>query len=99
MSFYAAVVRPLAFMLDAEHAHETAMDLIRRGWMKTQVYSHPKLEQTLFGVRFPNPLGLAAGFDKNAVALDYWRQLGFGFVEAGTVTYLPQPGNPRPRLF
>lgn len=55
--------------------------------------------QTLFGVRFPNPVGLAAGFDKNALAADKWHAFGFGFVELGTVTYHPQPGNPRPRLF
>ncbi len=99
MGFYSAVVRPLAFLLDAEQAHEAAMGLIRRGWIKTPPFNHSKLEQTLFGVHFPNPLGLAAGFDKNAVALDHWHNLGFGFVEAGTVTYLPQSGNERPRLF
>ena len=99
MSIYAAVVRPLAFMLDPETVHEIAMHAIRRGWVKAPPYAHPKLAQSLFDVEFPNPLGLAAGFDKNAVALDYWHQLGFGFVEAGTVTYLPQSGNPRPRLF
>jgi dihydroorotate dehydrogenase len=57
------------------------------------------LAQELFGVRFQNPLGLAAGFDKNAVALDYWGEFGFGFVEVGTVTPRPQPGNPKPRMF
>src|SRR5271166_5333255 len=99
MSFYAAVVRPLAFLLEPETVHELAMDVIKRGWVRPQPYAHPKLAQTLFGVAFSNPLGLAAGFDKNAVALDSWHQLGFGYVEAGTVTYLPQSGNPRPRLF
>jgi dihydroorotate dehydrogenase len=53
----------------------------------------------VFGVRFPNPVGLAAGFDKNAVAVARWQGLGFGFVEVGTVTRHAQPGNPRPRLF
>lgn len=57
------------------------------------------LRQTLFGREFPNPVGLAAGFDKDAVAVRAIPALGFGFVEAGTVTPLPQPGNPRPRLF
>ena len=99
MGFYASVVRPLAFRLDPEQVHELAMRCIRRGWVRAQPYSNPKLGQTLFGAEFPNPLGLAAGFDKNAVALDRWHELGFGFVEAGTVTYLPQSGNPRPRLF
>ena len=59
----------------------------------------PRLEQTLFGCRFANPVGLAAGFDKNAVAAGIWQVFGFGFAELGTVTALAQPGNPRPRLF
>ena len=59
----------------------------------------PLLERSVFGVRFPAPVGLAAGFDKNAVALAAWEGLGFGFAEIGTVTALAQPGNPRPRLF
>jgi dihydroorotate dehydrogenase len=59
----------------------------------------PRLEQTLFGCRFANPVGLAAGFDKNGVAAAIWHQFGFGFAELGTVTWHPQPGNPRPRLF
>ncbi|MHB8636611.1 MAG: quinone-dependent dihydroorotate dehydrogenase [Fimbriimonadaceae bacterium] len=99
MGLYTAVMRPLAFQFDPERVHEAAMACIRRGWVRARPYEHPALTQTWFGVTFPNPLGLAAGFDKNAVALDRWHTLGFGFVEAGTVTYLPQPGNPRPRLF
>jgi dihydroorotate dehydrogenase len=59
----------------------------------------PRLEQTLFGCRFANPVGLAAGFDKNGVAAGVWHQFGFGFAELGTVTWHGQPGNPRPRLF
>ncbi len=59
----------------------------------------PRLEQTLFGCRFSNPVGLAAGFDKNAVAAGIWHLFGFGFAELGTITWHPQPGNPRPRLF
>ncbi len=59
----------------------------------------PTLAREVFGLRFPNPIGLAAGFDKNAVAVPALAALGFGFVEVGTVTRLPQPGNPRPRLF
>ena len=59
----------------------------------------PALARDVFGLRFPNPIGLAAGFDKNAVAVPALAALGFGFVEVGTVTRLPQPGNPRPRLF
>jgi dihydroorotate dehydrogenase len=64
---------------------------------------HPRpdsrLARTVFGVRFPNPVGLAAGFDKSAIALPAWEKLGFGFVEAGTITAAAQPGNPRPRVF
>ncbi|MCP4513872.1 MAG: dihydroorotate dehydrogenase (quinone), partial [Delftia sp.] len=58
-----------------------------------------RLEQVLFGCRFSNPLGLAAGFDKNGVAAGVWDRFGFGFAEVGTVTWHGQPGNPRPRLF
>ncbi len=59
----------------------------------------PRLEQTLFGCRFPNPIGLAAGFDKNGVAAGIWHHFGFGFAELGTITWHPQAGNPKPRLF
>lgn len=58
-----------------------------------------RLQQSLWGIDFPNPLGLAAGFDKNGVAAGIWENLGFGFAELGTVTLHPQPGNPQPRLF
>ena len=60
---------------------------------------YPCLHQTLWGLNFPNPIGLAAGFDKNGVATNLWPSLGFGFTEVGTVTFQAQPGNPRPRLF
>ena len=59
----------------------------------------PVLEQTVFGVTFPRPLGLAAGFDKNGAAPDAWSAVGFGYAELGTVTAQPQPGNPAPRLY
>jgi len=59
----------------------------------------PRLEQSLFGCRFANPVGLAAGFDKNGVAAAIWHLFGFGFAELGTITWHAQPGNPRPRLF
>jgi len=73
-------------------------------WVQTQlqqVYclSDARLEQNLWGLKFPNPLGLAAGFDKDGVATSIWGALGFGFAELGTVTLQAQPGNPRPRLF
>jgi len=61
--------------------------------------SDPRLARTVFGLRFPNPVGLAAGFDKNGVALPAWQGLGFGFAEIGTITARAQPGNPKPRIF
>lgn len=61
--------------------------------------TRPSAPTTVFGIRFPNPVGLAAGMDKDAVAVPAWGALGFGFVEVGTVTWHPQPGNPQPRLF
>ncbi len=99
VSLYESILRPLAFTVDPERMHEVAMNMLQKGVFKARSFQDPRLAQTLFGVHFPNPLGLAAGFDKNAVALDYWHQLGFGFVEAGTVTYHAQPGNPKPRMF
>ena len=86
----------LLFKLDPETAHNLAMKAISRGWVKAERIEKPV---THFGVTFPNPVGLAAGFDKNAVALNQWKNLGFGFVEVGTVTRHAQPGNPKPRLF
>lgn len=68
--------------------------------LQTQLtFSDPRLEQNLWGLTFPNPLGLAAGFDKNGEVGQLWGALGFGFAELGTVTWHPQPGNPPPRLF
>ncbi|MBX3118644.1 MAG: quinone-dependent dihydroorotate dehydrogenase [Fimbriimonadaceae bacterium] len=93
------LLRPLLFQLDAEEAHNMGMAAIQSGLAQVPRFTHPSLEQTLFGVRFANPLGLAAGFDKNAVAVDQWEDLGFGFIEVGTATFHPQPGNPKPRLF
>src|SRR4051812_14181839 len=75
------------------------MSLISRGLVRAKAFEYPRLRQTLFGVEFPNPLGLAAGFDKNAVAVDHWHSLGFGFAELGTITFHAQPGNLQPRLF
>jgi len=108
---YKQLLRPILFRLrsgDAEGAHERTLamlalasragPLLRAAGGIAAVRS-PALERELFGVRFPNPVGLAAGMDKDGVALPAWAALGFGFVEAGTVTWQPQPGNPRPRLF
>lgn len=99
MSFYSSVARPLMFMLPAETAHNLAMSLLQRGWIRARDFHHPILEQEVFGVKFKNPIGLAAGFDKHALAINHWDKLGFGFAEVGTVTWHPQPGNPQPRLF
>lgn len=104
-NLYERLVRPLLFLLDPETAHHSVLallktasnlDLALRG---LQVFRPPPRPKTLFGLTFPNPIGLAAGFDKNAVALPAWAALGFGFIEVGTVTAKPQPGNPRPRIF
>src|SRR6185295_4441229 len=98
---YRSLVRPLLFRLPAETAHELALhslSLVPPGLITKRV-ENPKLIIKRFGLTFPNPIGLAAGFDKNGVALRPLAALGFGFIEAGTVTQHPQPGNPRPRLF
>ena len=102
---YERFLRPLLFSLDPETAHHFAIGMLRRASrvdlalraLRTfQPLSKPK---TVFGLTFPNPIGLAAGFDKNGVALPVWEALGFGFIEIGTVTAKAQPGNPRPRIF
>ncbi len=106
--FFEHTMRPLLFRLgggDPEAAHHwtlrrlatlarrpAALALLRRRYAVAA-------SRTVFGVRFPNPVGLAAGLDKDGVALPAWPALGFGFVEVGTVTWHPQPGNERPRLF
>jgi dihydroorotate dehydrogenase len=99
MALYESIIRPLAFLFDPEWVHENVMHLISNGLFQVRPIVDERLTQNLFSVQFPNPLGLAAGFDKNAVASEAWEDLGFGFAEVGTVTYLAQPGNPRPRLF
>ncbi|HEV2852830.1 MAG TPA: dihydroorotate dehydrogenase (quinone) [Thermoanaerobaculia bacterium] len=107
MHLYPAL-RRLLFRLDSERAHGLGMGALRAAQAlpgaasalaRRNLISDPALRQTLFGRDFPNPVGLAAGFDKDAVAVRAMPALGFGFVEVGTVTPLPQPGNPRPRLF
>lgn len=80
-------------------AHDWGLELIRRGVVSAPTLFDPRLKSTRFGVTFANPIGLAAGFDKNGVAVDRWHELGFGFAELGTVTAHAQPGNPKPRLF
>src|SRR6266478_6623744 len=102
---YELFVRPLLFSLDAEIAHHVTMrllgnasrfDVALRALRSFQLPSKPR---TLFGLNFPNPIGLAAGLDKNGVAVPVWAALGFGFIEIGTVTAKAQPGNPKPRIF
>ena len=102
---YETIVRPLLFSLDPELAHNFAIRCLRAapdfpGAMRGLRMFAPDAEpRTLFGLKFQNPIGLAAGFDKNGVAIPAWEAMGFGFVEIGTVTAQPQPGNPRPRIF
>ena len=105
---YKSIVKPLLFKLDAERAHHFIFDNLKQAARLPGTkallnslygYQHPSLAREVFGLKFPNPVGLAAGFDKNAVLTDELATLGFGFVEIGTVTPRPQPGNPTPRLF
>ncbi len=101
-SFYKQLLRPLLFLRDAEAVHHLAIDtLALTGSLMKLVAPRPdpRLARTVFGVQFPNPVGLAAGFDKNAVALAAWQALGFGFAEVGTITARAQPGNDKPRVF
>ncbi|MGQ0526431.1 MAG: quinone-dependent dihydroorotate dehydrogenase [Alphaproteobacteria bacterium] len=93
------IARPLLFALDPETAHGLAIRALKTGLVPGKSYKDPSLETTLWGYKFANPLGLAAGFVTNAEIIAPTLKLGFGFVEVGTVTPLPQSGNPRPRIF
>src|SRR5215212_5775203 len=95
---YRSLVRPILFRLPPETAHELALHSLSLipPRLIARRFDNPI---SRFGLSFRNPVGLAAGFDKNGIALQPLAALGFGFIEAGTVTYHPQPGNPRPRLF
>ncbi len=103
-ALYEKVLRPLLFRLDPETAHEVgmfALGAVSHSRLLLKLISSrrdPRLEKRVFGLKFANPIGVAAGFDKNAVALPAWQALGFGFVEAGTVTARAQPGNVKPRI-
>jgi dihydroorotate dehydrogenase len=106
VTLFDSTVRPVLFRLgggDAETAHEFTLNRLAGlgGPVKTLLHARyaTKAPVELFGVKFPNPIGLAAGMDKNGVALPAWPALGFGFVEVGTVTAHAQPGNDKPRLF
>ncbi len=102
---YELFVRPLLFSLDAETAHHVTMRLLGQSSQFDVALNALRLFQptpkpiTLFGLKFPNPIGLAAGLDKNGVALPAWAALGFGFIEIGTVTAKAQLGNAKPRIF
>src|SRR3954451_12177765 len=93
------LARPLLRRLDPETAHGLAVSALKVAPLPRARADDAKLRVEAFGLTFPNPIGLAAGFDKNAEAIDPLLRLGFGFVEAGGVTPRPQPGNARPRLF
>lgn len=99
-------LRSFLFRLDPETAHHLTLQLVRRAgnfpisrWLLTQLYKAPSKPVQAFGLTFKNPVGLAAGYDKDAVAIRGLGALGFGHVEVGTVTPRPQPGNPGPRVF
>src|ERR1044072_7016538 len=96
---YRSLVRPLLFRLSPETAHELALHSL--SFLPSRILATSSTQNPInrFGLLFSNPVGLAAGFDKNGIALRALAALGFGFIEAGTVTFHPQPGNPRPRLF
>jgi len=93
------LARPLLFSLSAEQAHDLTLDLLRRGAGRLLPGAPPAKPVAVMGLSFPNPVGLAAGLDKNGDCIDGLAELGFGFLEVGTVTPRPQPGNPKPRLF
>lgn len=96
---YSRVLKPLFMRLEAERAHRLTLAILARLPSRAPTEDPPELRTTLWGVSFSNPVGLAAGADKNAVAIRAWNSLGFGFAEIGTITPLPQPGNPPPRMW
>lgn len=103
---YRRVIRPGLFRQDAECAHDFALKTLARasrsdfaGKCLGVLFAAPALPVELFGLAFPNPIGVAAGLDKHAAALPIWQHLGFGFCELGGVTWHAQPGNPAPRMF
>jgi dihydroorotate dehydrogenase len=104
--FYRHGLRPILFRQDAEQAHDFTVKCLGCASRSSfacgiieGIYGAPELPVELFGLKFPNPIGLAAGMDKYAVAVPVWEKLGFGFSELGGVTWHAQPGNPAPRMF
>jgi dihydroorotate dehydrogenase len=97
---YEKIIRPILFSLPAETAHELGLEALKMGFVPRLARDLPDFgEIERFGLKFPNPLGIAAGFDKNGVVVNQLAALGFGFVEVGTITYRPQKGSEKPRLF
>lgn len=105
---YKSLIRPILFLVDPEKIHHFVFNVLKLGgyipgfkMLLKGFYTldDPRLEKVLFGITFKNPVGLAAGFDKDARLIDEMACLGFGFIEIGTVTPKPQPGNEKPRLF
>ena len=98
-----SLIRPLLFCLEPEAAHRLTFGALRTfdrlGLVPAAPPAPAECARTVMGIRFPNPVGLAAGLDKNGECIDSLARLGFGFIEVGTVTPRPQPGNPRPRMF
>jgi dihydroorotate dehydrogenase len=99
INFY-ALARPALFLFPPEKAHALTLRAMKMGLMPSfKAAKDGALESTLFGLKFPNPVGMSAGFDKNAEVIGASFNMGFGFVEVGTVTPKPQEGNPQPRIF
>src|SRR5258706_14238374 len=101
---YHRAIKPLLFRLDPEVAHERTIEMLAGAsglpmFAGRHAFTHTKLRNCVAGLEFPNPVGLAAGCDKNGSAIAVWPRFGFGFVEVGTITAQPQPGNPKPRVF
>lgn len=99
MTLLSRLTQPIFLSMDPEFAHRAAIAGLKVAPLSAPAPDDPRLAVEAFGLRFPNPVGMAAGFDKNAEVPDALLKLGFGFVEVGTLTPKPQPGNPRPRLF
>jgi len=99
IGLFDALARPILHALDPEDAHRLAIRLLKFAPLPRPARDDARLAMRVFGLDFPNPVGIAAGFDKNAEVPDALLRAGFGFVEVGTITPLPQDGNPRPRLF
>ena len=101
-SLYEDLLRPLLFLLDPEQVHEFAIHSLKLASslpLPSRRDLQSPLRREVFGLSFPNPIGLAAGFDKNGIAMPALSALGFGSIEIGTVTAVAQPGNPKPRMF